>query len=188
MSIFHKALTLKNGETLTLRNAEAADAEALLEYLPRVDTQTRFLAREPGEFSCTLDQERELLDKFRLDPASHFIIAEYGGHIAGTANALPAGVRRRFAHRATMGISVDEAYWRLGIGSAMLSELIDWCCEYGFEQLELDVVADNARAIALYERFGFQTAGRRPNAMKYADGTYADELIMVRPLKKDCTD
>ena len=52
----------------------------------------------------------------------------------------------------------------------------------GFEQAELEVVADNTRAYHLYESLGFVPYGRRPHGMKYKDGTYADEIAMVKML------
>ena len=52
----------------------------------------------------------------------------------------------------------------------------------GFEQLELGVYSDNARAIHLYEKFGFERYGIQPRAFKLKDGTYRDEIIMVKML------
>ncbi|MBQ9134425.1 MAG: GNAT family N-acetyltransferase [Clostridia bacterium] len=60
--------------------------------------------------------------------------------------------------------------------------LLEQAKAIGYEQAELEVVADNTRAIALYESLGFSVCGRLPNNMKYSDGTYADALFMVKPL------
>lgn len=49
-------------------------------------------------------------------------------------------------------------------------------------QLELEVVADNDRAIALYKKIGFEKMGTFPHNMKYKDGTYADAYWMVKIL------
>ena len=54
--------------------------------------------------------------------------------------------------------------------------------EYGYEQAELEVASENTAAIALYESLGFQVFGRLPRNMKYADGTYADMLWMMKLL------
>ena len=50
------------------------------------------------------------------------------------------------------------------------------------EQAELEVIADNKNAIALYEALGFVKYGQFPNNMKYADGTYADAIWMMKKL------
>ena len=52
----------------------------------------------------------------------------------------------------------------------------------GYAQIELEVAADNERAIRLYERFGFKEYGRCPRALKRENG-YADEIGMVKILK-----
>ena len=52
----------------------------------------------------------------------------------------------------------------------------------GFEQLELGVFEDNQAAIHLYEKFGFRTCGVQPRAFKLKDGSYRDELFMVKML------
>ncbi len=56
---------------------------------------------------------------------------------------------------------------------------IDWCRMKGVEQLELDVVTGNDRALAMYKSFGFEVCGLKKCALKYEDGTYADEHYMI---------
>ena len=53
---------------------------------------------------------------------------------------------------------------------------------YGFEQAELEVVADNERAIGLYRDMGFEIYGTFSNNMKYKDGSYADSYWMMKRL------
>ena len=47
---------------------------------------------------------------------------------------------------------------------------------------ELEVVATNQRAIALYEKLGFQKYGFFPDNMKYQDESYADAYWMMKKL------
>ena len=49
-------------------------------------------------------------------------------------------------------------------------------------QMELDVVKNNEKALEMYQRFGFEIIGTRKNALRYQDGTYADEYLMVKDL------
>ena len=55
--------------------------------------------------------------------------------------------------------------------------------EVGFEQVELTVVGNNHRAYRLYESLGFKECGRIPNANKYGDGTYAEDILMALQFK-----
>ena len=67
------------------------------------------------------------------------------------------------------------AYEHLGLPSPTRDE-----DQLRFEQLELGVFSDNARAIHLYESCGFHAWGTQPRAFKLKDGTYRDEIMMVR--------
>jgi len=52
--------------------------------------------------------------------------------------------------------------------------------ENGFAQVELGVFEDNSRARHLYEKLGFQEQGRTLRAFRLKDGTYRDEIQMVK--------
>lgn len=64
----------------------------------------------------------------------------------------------------------------------LLREAIEQARQHGFEQMELEVVTRNVRAIGLYEKMGFEVYGIRKNAMKLKDGTYYSELLMMKRL------
>ena len=75
-----------------------------------------------------------------------------------------------------MNVAVDPAVRREGIGLALLSHLFGTADQPG-EQYTLEVRTSNDPAIALYERFGFQSAGVRPG---YYHDNKEDALIMWR--------
>ena len=81
-----------------------------------------------------------------------------------------------------MGIALFQKYTGLGIGRAMIEKLFEVAREKGFEQMELEVVADNKKAIHLYKSMGFEIYGTFPKNMKYKDGTYADAHWMMKTL------
>ena len=96
--------------------------------------------------------------------------------------SLMGNAPSRYRHRASVGIALFQAYTGMGIGRKMLELLCEIAKEKGIEQLELEVVADNDRAIALYKKIGFEKMGTFPHNMKYKDGTYADAYWMVKIL------
>jgi len=49
----------------------------------------------------------------------------------------------------------------------------------GYEQLELDVVADNERAVAMYRHAGFVEYGSNPRGFKTRESRY-QELVYMR--------
>ena len=81
-------------------------------------------------------------------------LARVDGEIIGTAslNRKP----NRMRHRGEFGISLKKAWWGCGAASALAEAILAFARENGFEQLNLEVRGDNARAIRLYEKLGFR--------------------------------
>ena len=65
-----------------------------------------------------------------------------------------------------IGISVEQEFWGLGIGRALTQSCIDCARRAGYAQLELQVVSDNLRALALYRSAGFREYGRNPRGFR----------------------
>lgn len=92
---------------------------------------------------------------------------------------------RRAKHRAGIGIALFQKYTGFGLGRMLLEILLRKIKEQGYEQAELTVVEGNDRAYHLYESLGFKECGRVPNANKYDDGTYSDDILMVLSLRDE---
>ena len=173
---------LKNGETVTIRVPSPEDAAGLMHILTTADTESPFLIRNPGEFDCTEEQEAALVQSVLNDPGRQWYVAEYRGKLVGQSSAALVNRRQRCLHRGMVGFVLLKECWGLGIGSIMMENCLAWCREQGIEQVELEVVAGNERALRMYRRFGFQVTGTRPRALKYPDGSYGDELFMIKYL------
>ena len=177
-----KEIVLKNGKTCLIRRAEIADAEKALIYLKTTSGETPYMAREPEEITLTVEEERSFLREKAESGRELMLYAEVDGRHAGCCSFTPVSGRKRLCHRCMVGISVYREFWGMGIGTALMSETIASARSVGYEQAELDVVSTNAPAIAVYRKLGFETVGTIPHAMKYKDGSYADLLLMVKPL------
>jgi len=55
-----------------------------------------------------------------------------------------------------LGIAVRDDYQGRGVGSKLMSNLISLVKKVGLKRIRLTVLADNYRAIRLYEKFGFK--------------------------------
>ncbi len=181
---FRKTYFLKNKEELVLRFPQVEDAQELIDFLKTVDKETKFLAREPGEFSFTLEQEQSFIQGILEDDNRQMLLAEVDGRIVGNCSVGRVMNQKRYRHRAALGIAVKQEFWGLGIGKIMMEECVTWCIDNEVEQVELEVMTGNKRGINLYKKLGFETRGRIKHAIKYSDGTYADEYVMGLDLVK----
>ena len=104
--------------------------------------------------------------------------AVVAGKVIGTAGLTRLEGRR--SHVGTIGMAVHDAYAGQGAGSALMAALLDIADNWlGLTRVELTVYADNARAIGLYERFGFEREGlHRDFALR--NGALVDALAMAR--------
>lgn len=182
MNYQEKAVLLKNGRTCLLRLAEDGDAEMLLDYLQTTSAETPYMIREPEEVRTSLEEEVEFIRKNRENPRALMVLAFVDGVFAGSCSFGPASERNRMQHRCGVGISLYREFWGMGVGTALMGEILAGAKAAGFEQAELDVVSANAPAVGLYKKLGFEVTGTIPRAFKYRDGSYADFLFMVKPL------
>lgn len=160
--IYYKSFELKNGEKCSLRSGGPGDAEAVLANFIKTHGESDFLTTYPDECTFTLEQEANYIERKLLSERETEIIADIGGKIVGTAGVDAIGRAEKVRHRASFGISVEKAYWGLGIGRAMTLACIECARKAGYLQLELEVVAANERAVELYKSLGFIEYGRNP--------------------------
>lgn len=177
--IYHKSIQLKDGRTCILRNGAAADGKAVLDAFNLTHEQTDWLLSYPDESSFTVEQEAEFLQAKTDSPDEIEILAEIDGRVVGCAGIGRVGSNDKVKHRAEMGISVDKEFWGLGIGRALTEASIECAKEAGYTQLELEVVAQNERAIALYESEGFVEYGRNPKGFRSRLSGW-QELVLMR--------
>ena len=177
-----KIITLKDGRSCALRSQTAEDAEGVLAYLRQTSVETNFVTRYLDEVTMTIEEEAEFLTAQLDDPREVMVAAFVGGGLVACAGINKIAPREKYNHRAEFGISIIREFWNLGLGSALLTEIIAAAKAAGYEQLELEVVAENVRAIALYEKFGFETYGTRENSVKFRDGGYGAYRLMLKKL------
>ncbi len=172
-----KEFTLKNDETLWVRQARGTDAAACLAYLRCVGGESDYLLVGPEGVPLTEAQEAEFLEAQFDKPDRRMFVALIGDEVVGLAN-VEAKTHKRIAHNAHMGISVRRRLWGQGVGSVLMQEIIDFCRETGtIRNLCLEVYADNERAVRLYQKFGFAVDGLRKKYL-LVNGVYHDEALM----------
>jgi RimJ/RimL family protein N-acetyltransferase len=183
MRFEEREIVLKDGRKCILKPNSPEYAEAMIEYLTKTSGETEFLLRYPDEVNYTLENEQEILQRLLEDPYVIMMAAIVDGKVAGNGSVSGIGDKRKIRHRCSMAIALYEEYWGLGIGTAMIGYMTELAREIGWHQMDLEVVAENEQAQALYKKCGFIESGRRHNALLFDDGTYHDEILMYKDLK-----
>ena len=180
-----KTIRLKDGRECVLRNCTAEDAKAVLRLFLATLGQTDFLTAYPDEIHTTLEQEADYLRKQDESPDEVMILAEVDGILAGSAAVHRIRSREKTRHRCGFGINVDRTWWGLGIGRGLTEACIECAKSIGYLQMELEVVSENQRAIALYESVGFVEYGRNPKALRSRLGGWQENVLMRLELERE---
>lgn len=174
----YKKVKLKSGEICILRNANCEDAKEILQHMILTTGETENMLRYPDEITMTEAEEREYLSDIEASTDSIMISAVVDGKIVANAGLTPVSKLEKCRHRADFGISIQKKYWGCGIGSCIMSVILETARQAGYEQIELDVVADNQRAVRLYEKYGFKIFGTNEKAFRCRDGRYQTLHLM----------
>lgn len=102
-----------------------------------------------------------------------FLIAVPEGFLIGSAIAGEAEL---------LTLAVLPAARRRGIGQTLVARFFTDAQSRGAERAFLEVLAENAPAIALYERSGFTRAGLRRGYYAAPSGARIDALVLSRAL------
>ncbi len=138
----------------------------------------------PDDLPAIMVLERRLFPGDAWSPAmmaeelaaahTRYLVAEVAGEVVGYAglSALPGATQADI-----QTIAVEPAHRRLGLGTALLTTLLDEAARRGATEVLLEVRADNPGAQALYERHGFTAIAVRP---RYYQPDDVDAIVMRR--------
>ncbi len=105
-------------------------------------------------------------------PYAHFFVADEDGRIVGII-----GLRDLSGEGEITNVAVCEERKRHGIGSMLVSRVIEESQSLGIGDLTLEVRVSNEAAIRLYDKFGFKSEGIRPG---FYEKPVEDALILWR--------
>ena len=160
---------MTQSEHVTVRPVRADDAAAVYDIRRQPEVQ---------RFTLALPSERPKDWFATLGGKDHVFVAEVDGRVVGMAGLHVKEGKHR--HVGWLGLAVHDAFARRGIGRALTGALLDLADNaLNLVRVQLEVFADNARAIKLYHDLGFTEEGRQRKAY-FRDGAYVDALMMAR--------
>ena len=161
---------------ITLRRARPADAAEFARLMANPEVYANLMQLPmPSEETW----RKRLEGQTDPDRDGLHVVAELDGRMVGSAGLHPVARLRR-QHAANLGISVAPEAQGRGVGTALMQALCDYADGWAqILRIELTVFTDNARAIALYQRFGFRLEGTH---VGYAlrNGVFVDTHSMAR--------
>jgi putative acetyltransferase len=165
--------------TITVRRAITADAAAFARIHGDVSVLANLM-----QLPYTSEEvwAQRLADMNMPSKAGQdlLLVADRDADVVGTAGLHAAGPQVRRRHAMYVGLSVAREAQEQGVGTALMQALVDYADRWAHVlRLELTVYVDNARAIALYRKFGFEVEGTH-RAYALRDGAYVDALFMAR--------
>ena len=179
---YEQTILLNNGKSALIRNADETDGNAVFEVFNRTHEETDYLLSYPDENSFDPEEEAQFLKEKATSLNETELVAIVDGKIVATAGIESVGKKYKVKHRADFGISVLKEYWGLGLGKALTEACIQCAKDAGYEQVELNVVAENDRAISLYQNFGFVEYGRNPRGFNSKITGYQELVYMLLEL------
>ena len=158
---------------MRIREANLADFDAVWDIFQPIVQAGDTYAYPP---ECTQSQAAHWW--FEI-PQKTFVL-EHDGVIVGTyyikANQAGAG-----AHVCNCGYMVSPQARGLGLATVMCEHSQDIARELGFKAMQFNfVAATNTGAIRLWEKLGFTTVGRLPQAFNHPQQGYVDALVMYK--------
>ena len=141
----------------------------------RLDEETSFMLLEPDERDTSTQTLARHLEEVSRSENSVMIVADQHGDLAGYVELVGGKFgRNRSTTHVIIGVLAEAS--GKGVGTGLLEEAKRWAAARGLHRIELNVMARNHRAIALYERVGFVREGRRVDCL-LIDGKFLDEPV-----------
>ena len=159
---------------ITVRHTEPDDTEAI----HRILSGTRAMA---GTLQLPLRSVEGVRKRFSETPEGlYHLVACVEGEVVGHLGLETHPHRWRRRHVGCLGMAVRDDWQGRGVGTALMEAALDLADNWlNLTRIELQVYADNAAGIALYEKFGFEVEGTH-RRYAFRGGAYVEAYPMAR--------
>jgi len=165
-----KPAVLKDGRRVNLRTYKPSDKEQLISMYASLSRDTLRWSMPP--------YNRERIERMTSDLDNRIIVLALDGQKVVGHLQISLATNARFRGTGDLFIYLHQEFQNAGLGAALMNEGIAIARARRVHRVELTVVADNHRAIRLYEKVGFQREGLKRENYLAEDGKYHDEIEM----------
>jgi putative acetyltransferase len=159
---------------ITVRHTEPEDYKAL----HRIFSSPRVVA---GTLQMPFPSAEMWRKRLSAQPEGLYsLVACLKDEVVGEISLHTSPTRWRMRHVASIGMAVRDDRQGKGVGTALMEAALDLADNWlNLARIELTVYVDNAPAIALYEKFGFEVEGTH-RRFAFRKGEYVDAYSMAR--------
>lgn len=166
-------------DEVEIRLPEASDAAQLLTLLTRLQQESDTFTLANADDPISVSQEADQLRQIEHSDAHLLLVASLGKQLIGVLSIAPTPQ----GNVGELGLAVEQAYWRQGIGTALVDEALYWAqSASSLEAVGLIVQTRNVAAVHLYQKMGFVRTSTPPETVKDDAGKPVTAVEMVYPL------
>lgn len=165
-----KETVLKDGRSVGIRDYRSSDEESLISMYAGLSPESLRWSMPP--------YNRQRIERWISNMTNSIItVAVEKDRVVGHLQ-ISIGTSPPFRDIGDLFIYIHQDYQNLGLGAALMREGLRLAQARRLHRVELTVVADNQRALKLYEKMGFQREGVKRENYHGEDGKYHDEIVM----------
>jgi len=165
-----KLAMLKDGRRVTIRTYKPGDNEGLVSMYAGLSQESLRWSMPP--------YNRERIERMTSDLENRIIVLAFHSQKVVGHLQISLATNARFRGTGDLFIYLHQDFQNAGLGASLMNEGIAIARARRVHRVELTVVADNQRAIRLYEKVGFQREGVKRENYLAEDGKYHDEVEM----------
>jgi L-phenylalanine/L-methionine N-acetyltransferase len=165
-----KPAGLKDGRKVKIRTYTPLDKEGLVSMYAGLSQESLRWAMPP--------YNRERIERMTSDLENRINVLAFDGQRVVGHLQISLATNARFRGTGELFIYLHQDFQNAGLGAALMNEGLALARARKVHRVELTVVADNRRAIRLYEKVGFQQEGLKRENYLDEDGKYHDEVEM----------
>ena len=142
-------------EVVDVRPAEVTDAAQLLALLAQLGRESNTFTVDDGIEELSDTDEAEQIERISGTTTNVIFVAVLGDRLIGVSTVQAS--TDFSAAQGEVGVAVLKEFWGMGLGTALVEEILDWARNYSsLERLVLTVQLRNTRAAKLYQHLGFE--------------------------------